>query len=122
MHGPHEARADRSSHRSNLPIGPLTSPAPAVQLYARMYDHLSEQPERSSMLALAGQGIDLFNREIKVLRRLSPRRVLRRAPVWIDRASSRVSANVPVLEAVLGRLEPPLSLCRILARVVEIRE
>jgi ferredoxin-NADP reductase len=36
--------------------------------------------------------------------------------------SSRVTANVPVLEAALGRLDPTLSLRRILARVVEIRE
>lgn len=73
------------------------------------------------MLALAVQGIDAFNREIKGLRYLLPGGK-RRAPAWVDRASSRVSANVPVLEAVLGRFDPTLSLCRILARVVEIRE
>jgi ferredoxin-NADP reductase len=74
------------------------------------------------MLALAIQGIDSFNREIRGLRHLTAGQVLRRAPVWIDRASSRMNAKVPVLEAVLGRLDPTLSLCRILARVVEIRE
>ncbi len=74
------------------------------------------------MLALASYGIDLFSREINILRHLSPRQVLRRTPGWIDRVSARVNANVPVLEAVLGRLDPTLSLCRVLARVVEVRE
>jgi ferredoxin-NADP reductase len=47
---------------------------------------------------------------------------LGRARPWIDRASSRLSANVPVLEAVLGKLDPTLSLHRILARVVAVRD
>jgi len=74
------------------------------------------------MLALAVQGIDAFNREINGLRHVLPSPVRRRAPRWVHRASSRVNANVPVLEAVLGQLDPTLSLCRILARVVEISE
>jgi ferredoxin-NADP reductase len=41
---------------------------------------------------------------------------------WIDRASSRISAHVPVLEAVLRKLDSTLSLHRILARVVAVRE
>ncbi|HVW28081.1 MAG TPA: hybrid-cluster NAD(P)-dependent oxidoreductase [Polyangiaceae bacterium] len=47
--------------------------------------------------------------------------VRRRASGWIDRASSRVNANVPALESALARLDSTLSLRRILARVVEVR-
>jgi ferredoxin-NADP reductase len=41
---------------------------------------------------------------------------------WLDRASSRVSANVPLLEGVLARVDPTLSLHRVLARVVAVRD
>jgi ferredoxin-NADP reductase len=41
---------------------------------------------------------------------------------WLDKASARVNARVPVLEALLSRVDRTLSLHRILARVVAVRE
>ncbi|HVU02932.1 MAG TPA: iron-sulfur cluster-binding domain-containing protein [Polyangiaceae bacterium] len=77
------------------------------------------------MLALTLQGIGSFNREINGLKKI-PRRLLRpglgQATSLLDRATSRVRADVPVLETLLSRLDPKLSLHRILARVVEVRE
>ena len=73
------------------------------------------------MLALSLHRIDAFSREIKGLAHLFPGPALRGASGWLDRASSRVSADLPVLEAALARLDSTLSLRRILARVVEIR-
>lgn len=49
-------------------------------------------------------------------------RGLHRVRPWLDQASTRVNARVPVLEAVLTKLDPTLSLCRILARVVEVKD
>jgi ferredoxin-NADP reductase len=74
------------------------------------------------MLALSLHGIDDFTRRINTLTELVGDPVRRRASGWIDRASSRVNADVPALETVLGRLDSTLSLRRILARVVEVRE
>ncbi len=50
------------------------------------------------------------------------RRSARLARPWLDRASSRVSANVPLLEGVLAKVDPTLSLHRVLARVVAVRD
>ncbi len=63
-----------------------------------------------------------FNNKFQGLRSVLRGRGLDRARPWLDRASARVTANVPVLEAVLGKLDPTISLNRILASVVEIRE
>lgn len=49
------------------------------------------------------------------------RRGLRLARPLLQRASARITARVPVAEALLGTLDPTLSLHRILARVVEVR-
>src|ERR1041384_8335627 len=74
------------------------------------------------MLALSLHGLDDLSRKINDLSQLLGRPVRRRASGWIDRASSRVNANVPALESALARLDSTLSLRRILARVVEVRE
>jgi ferredoxin-NADP reductase len=74
------------------------------------------------MLALSLHGIEDFTRRINTLTQLLGSPVRRRASGWVDRASSRVNANLPALESVLGRLDSTLSLRRILARVVEVRE
>ncbi len=50
------------------------------------------------------------------------RRSARLARPWLVRASSRVSARVPLLEGVLAKVDPTLSLHRVLARVVEVRD
>lgn len=50
------------------------------------------------------------------------RRSARIARPWLDRASLRVSARVPLLEGVLAKVDPTLSLHRVLARVVAVRE
>lgn len=74
------------------------------------------------MFALASSGNASFQRNIHGFRRTLKSRGLGRARPWIDRASSRVTANVPVLEMVLGRLDSTLSLHRILARVEAVRD
>jgi ferredoxin-NADP reductase len=73
------------------------------------------------MLALSAHGIEDFTHKINRLTGLLARPVRRHASGWIDRASSRVNANVPALESALARLDSTLSLRRILARVVEVR-
>jgi len=45
----------------------------------------------------------------------------RRVRPWLDRASTRVTAEVPVLEAALARVDATLSLHRVLARVVSVQ-
>lgn len=47
---------------------------------------------------------------------------LQRALPWVDRTSARLSANIPVVEAALARLDPTLSLRAIRARVVAVHE
>jgi ferredoxin-NADP reductase len=74
------------------------------------------------MFALASSGTASFQRNINGFRRTLRSKGLGRARPWIDRASSRVTANVPVLEMVLGRLDSTLSLHRILARVEAVRD
>jgi ferredoxin-NADP reductase len=73
------------------------------------------------MLALNLHALDTFSREINGLKRIA-RPALRGLPEWLDQASARVKADVPVVEAVLSRLDSTLSLRRILARVVEVRD
>jgi ferredoxin-NADP reductase len=51
-----------------------------------------------------------------------PAQILRRAISMLDRASLRFDADIPLLEAVLAKLDPTLSLHRIRARVVAIRD
>lgn len=72
------------------------------------------------MLALNLHALDTFSREINGLKRIA-RPALRSIPGWLDQASARVKADMPVVEAVLCRLDPTLSLRRILARVVDVR-
>src|SRR5690348_9160270 len=74
------------------------------------------------MLALSVHGIENFTQRIDMFTRLLGRPVRRRTAGWIDRASCRFNANVPALESALARLDSTLSLRRILARVVEVRE
>jgi ferredoxin-NADP reductase len=50
------------------------------------------------------------------------RGLARRARPWLDRASTRVTAKVPLLEAALARVDSTLSLHRVLARVVSVVE
>lgn len=69
-----------------------------------------------SLLAIGG-----LPQNINSLRALRPR-ALGKARPWIDRASARLTADVPVLEALLSKVEPTLSLHRVLARVVEVRQ
>jgi ferredoxin-NADP reductase len=51
-----------------------------------------------------------------------PVQILRRAIPIIDRASLRFDADIPLIEAVLARLDPTLSLHQIRARVVGIHD
>jgi ferredoxin-NADP reductase len=51
-----------------------------------------------------------------------PLRLARRAHPWLDRASARLNANVPLLEAALARVDATLSLHRVLARVVAVHD
>jgi ferredoxin-NADP reductase len=83
---------------------------------------LSFGPKESPLHTEASLEARQGAREFNGLRARLRGRGLRLARPWLDRASSRVSANVPVLEAVLSKLDPTLSLHRILARVVEVRE
>jgi ferredoxin-NADP reductase len=50
------------------------------------------------------------------------RGLVRRARPWLDRASTRVTANVPLLESALARVDSTLSLHRVLARVVSVED
>lgn len=50
------------------------------------------------------------------------RSIARRARPWLDRASTRVTAKVPLLEAALARVDSTLSLHRVLARVVSVQD
>jgi ferredoxin-NADP reductase len=49
-------------------------------------------------------------------------RVLRRGVPLLDRASARLELDLPRVEAALARLDPILSLRRIRARVIEVRD
>ena len=74
------------------------------------------------MLALPFRQVDDLARKLNGLTHRIGTPVRRRASGFLDRASSRVNANVPVLESALARVDSTLSLRRILARVVEVRE
>lgn len=73
------------------------------------------------MLALQLSGASLRS-DISELRGLLSASGLRKARPWIDRASARVTARVPVVESALAKLDPTLSLHRILARVVAVHD
>lgn len=72
------------------------------------------------MLALQWSGAT-FRPDIHQLRGLLSPGLTRARPL-IDRASARVTARIPVLESALSKLDPTLSLHRILARVVAIHD
>ena len=61
-----------------------------------------------------------FPRPPKQLQRLASR-IARRALPLLDRASASFTADIPLLEASLGRLDPTLSLRHVRARVVAVR-
>lgn len=61
-----------------------------------------------------------FPRRSKQLQRLALRLVRRALPL-LDRASAAFTADIPLLEASLGRLDPTLSLRHVRARVVAVR-
>jgi stearoyl-CoA 9-desaturase NADPH oxidoreductase len=62
----------------------------------------------------------IFTRNPEQLRLIAGRLVRRALPL-LHRATSAVTADVPLLEASLARLDPTLSLRHIRARVVEVR-
>ena len=74
------------------------------------------------MLALAPLEAESLPAAFKGLRTALGSFGLRRLRPWLERASAEVHVNVPVLEAALSRLDPTLSLHRILARVVAVRD
>jgi stearoyl-CoA 9-desaturase NADPH oxidoreductase len=74
------------------------------------------------MLVAAVPVSDNLRNKIRFLRRSLGIRGLRRASPWLDRASARTSANIPLLESVLSKIGPTLSLHRVLASVVEVRD
>jgi ferredoxin-NADP reductase len=74
------------------------------------------------MLAEVASETAVFKGKIRGLRSALPGPALRLARPWLHRASARVHARVPVIEAILGRVDPTLSLHRVLARVVAVRE
>ncbi|HMJ11950.1 MAG TPA: hybrid-cluster NAD(P)-dependent oxidoreductase [Polyangiaceae bacterium] len=74
------------------------------------------------MLAASSALVDRLPAKTRTLPARLSRQGVRLARPWLDRASSRVHAKVPLLEEVLARVDPTLSLHRILARVVAVRE
>ena len=77
---------------------------------------LAHQPPRGTSFPSANR-----NLAGATVARVLLRRAVRTAVPWIDRVSTRVTADVPVLEAVLGRIDPTLSLQGVRARVVAVR-
>jgi len=73
------------------------------------------------MLALQWSGGN-FARDFRQLGGLLAAPGLSKARPWLDRASARVTAKVPALESALSKLDPTLSLHRILARVVAVHD
>jgi ferredoxin-NADP reductase len=72
------------------------------------------------MLAASSPNPSAFPRTNQPLRKIA-RRLARRALPLLHRVTSSVTADVPLLEASLAKLDPTLSLRHILARVVAVR-
>jgi ferredoxin-NADP reductase len=74
------------------------------------------------MATFASADSDAFSQKISDLSSSLWARALRRGLPLLDRASAQVEIDLPLLEAALGKLDETLSLHRIRARVVEVRD